>query len=141
MTNLAICKTCRALTADTAEDIGEHRRRHIEQAGDIERARRAASDATTALKQLEATVKAYEKALEQQKVPTEPEISMRVVEDDELDDNELDDEVPDPADPAARSDAEAAFADQEPDDEDDTDEDEDDEPAAPAGSLYSPGVY
>lgn len=87
MTNLAICKNCRALTADTDEDIAEHRRKHKEQASDIERARRAASDAQSALEILQGVMRDYERALDQRPVPVEPEITMRVVEDDEDDDN------------------------------------------------------
>lgn len=101
MTNLAICKKCRALTPDTDDDIAEHRRKHLEAASDIERARKAASEATTELKRLQAIVRDYETALDQRAIDLEPEpITMRVVEDDEdpiepdeaVDKNDLDDD-------------------------------------------------
>jgi hypothetical protein len=132
MTNLAICKKCRALTADTEDDIGEHRRKHQEQAADIERARKAASDAQSALERLQAIVRDYEKALDQREVPVEPEINLRVVDDDDLEDS---------ADDQNDLDAIAGYV-------DDSDVDPDDEAAEPdlasvpplGGTLYTPGT-
>jgi hypothetical protein len=120
MTNLAICPKCRALTPDTDDDVATHRRKaHTEPAADLERARKAASDATTALTLLQAAVRDYEKALDQRPVAVEPELNMRVVEDvdDELDDLEPSEDEED-NEPATTY--------------------EDDTPAAPVTSLYSP---
>jgi len=106
MTNLAICSKCYALTPDTDEAVAIHRRKaHTEPAADIERARKAGSDATKALELLKATVRDFEKALDQRPVPVEPEINMRVVE---AEDDE--DDTTDPADEDDVSDPEAAPA-------------------------------
>lgn len=111
MTNLAICSKCSALTPDTDEDVAKHRRKaHTEPAADIERARSAASAAETALKLLRATVRDYEAALDERPVPIEPEITMRVVEDDEIEDYEPEGGTPDPyAQEQDRANAFAAF--------------------------------